>query len=362
MSHYSIIDQVDIGAAALSRGDNEKARESFCIAARELLVQAKKNQDPLRQQQIQQANKLLKQVQNLQPSSSLQEGSSLGDISGVNDSFLTEEVDTALSLDDVAGLESVKQAFKAKFLYPLKDPVNAKKYKQSGAGGMLLYGPPGTGKTFLVRALASELGAPVFVIKPSEIMDKYVGGSEQNLAALFDEARQHPLALVFIDEIDALAPSRTDNNDSVSQRLVPQLLAELDGFTANDNKLLFLGATNEPWSLDKAIMRPGRFDELCYVDLPSTGARTQILTQHLEGVPLQSSLNISNISDLTEGYSGADLFGLCMKATQAPYIELMETGVARDVALNDFETAILGMPRSINQEMLDRYQNFSNLR
>ena len=360
MSQYTVTEHVDLGTIALSRGDYGKAQTHFLTAARDLLAQAKVNQGELRQRQLDQANKLWKQAQQLD--AAIKPDLNNDKRTALSDDSRASLPQTDLSLDDVAGLDSVKQAFKAKFIYPLKDPVNAKKYKQSGAGGMLLYGPPGTGKTFLVRALASELGAPVFIVKPSEIMDKYVGGSEKNLADLFEEARQHPLALIFIDEIDALAPSRTDNNDSVSQRLVPQLLAELDGFTGNDNKLLFLGATNEPWSIDKAVMRPGRFDELCYVDLPNADARSQILTQHLDGVPLHENLKITDIATLTDGYSGADLSGLCLKATQAPYIELMETGNARNVNISDFETAISAMPKSVTQEMLDRYQHFSNAR
>jgi transitional endoplasmic reticulum ATPase len=248
--------------------------------------------------------------------------------------------------------------FNAKFIYPMRNAEQAARYKQSGSGGLLLYGPPGTGKTLLVRALAGEMGAPVYTVKPSEIMSKWVGEAEQNMAALFAEAASHPVSLVFIDEIDALLPARGGEGGGVMERLVPQILAELDGFERRRNRMLFLGATNEPWAIDRAVLRPGRLDELCYVDLPDQNARRLILESNLDGVPLAQDVDIAHLAEACEGYTGADLFGLAMKATQAAYLELIETGNERPVSQEDFEQVMQGMRRTVTPEMLARYQAF----
>jgi SpoVK/Ycf46/Vps4 family AAA+-type ATPase len=170
---------------------------------------------------------------------------------------------------DIAGLEDVKEDIRLKMIYPYTHPEFAARYRIRRGGGILLWGPPGTGKTMLARAVAGEIEAAFFTVKPSEIMSKWVGDSEHNVARLFSTAREHERSIVFIDEIEALIPARRDAQQGVMTRLVPQILAELEGFaTADQNPILFIGATNEPWSLDPAVLRPGRFDEKVYVGLP----------------------------------------------------------------------------------------------
>lgn len=360
MTHLATaLEQVDRGTGALARGDRGQARRCFLMASRELLIAAKDAPEEQRTLLMGQANRLLRNAQCLDGGG---EAPSVVGPAGATSSSAPFAIAGAsgLALADVAGLDEVKRSFKAKFLYPLRHPEAAARYKQTGAGGMLLYGPPGTGKTYLVRALAGELGAPVFTVKPSEILSKWVGESEQNLAKLFEQANHHPAALIFIDEIDALAPARSGGGgDSVMERLVPQLLAELDGFARRSNRLLFLGASNEPWALDPAMMRPGRFDELCFVGLPDSAARETMLAGHLEGVPVSREVKLAELAELTAGYTGADLFGISMKATQAAYVELIETGRERPVDRTDFEQAIAGTPHSVTPRMLQRYQDFA---
>lgn len=354
MNTADITQAIDRGLGALARGDHNQARNCFVDAAKGLLLEAKRNHGSRREHLAAQARRLIEQAARLEQEQ--------GGTEDAGDGAFKASRGGAITLDDVAGLDEVKRAFKAKFIYPLRHPEQAARYNQSGGGGILLYGPPGTGKTFLARALAGELQAPVFSVRPSEIMGPYVGESEQNLAELFSEARKHPLAVIFVDEIDALAPSRSGEAHDVMKRLVPQLLAELDGFQRHDNRLVFIGATNEPWSLDPALMRPGRFDELAYVGLPNTRAREQILAANLKEVYLEPGLTPATIAELTEGYSGADLFGLCLNTPQYAYLDLCENGVERPVTLEDFRRAIAAQPPSVTEEMLAKYAAFGQKR
>lgn len=357
MDITSLISLVEQGTAAFSTGNIDHAQQCFLNAARDLLLHARSSTGERRRQHVSQATRLMRKARMLQCSTK-DAGYAAQVVEKIDDTPFPITRSEGVSLSDVAGLEEVKRGFNAKFIYPLRNPDAAARYKQTGSGGVLLYGPPGTGKTFLVRALAGELGAPVFIVKPSEIMSKFVGETEQNMAALFEEASRHPVSLIFIDEIDALAPMRTGNGDNVMERLVPQLLAELDGFTQRKNKILFLGATNEPWALDPAMMRPGRFDELCYVGLPERAARHQILANQLTDVPLDQDIDLDQLAEMTDGCSGADLLGLTMKATQTAYIELIETGGERPVNLADFSRALAEMPRSVTPAMLTKFKSF----
>ena len=186
--------------------------------------------------------------------------------------------------DDVAGLEDVKEQIRLKLIYPFTHPEEAKRFGVRSGGGILLYGPPGTGKTLIAKAVAGELDAAFFTVKPSEIMSKWVGEAEQNVAALFDAARGYERAVIFIDEVESLLPSR-GGNSTVMNRVVPQFLAELDGMAGKHPGLLLIGATNVPWMIDDAAMRPGRFDEKIYVPLPDLPARQRILELNLRGPP-----------------------------------------------------------------------------
>jgi transitional endoplasmic reticulum ATPase len=212
-------------------------------------------------------------------------------------------------------------------IYPFLYAEKARRYGIRPGGGVLLFGPPGTGKTLVARAIAGELDAAFFAVKPSEIMSKWVGESEGNIAELFRTARENPLSIVFIDEIEALVPKRRDSQSTVMQRVVPQILAELEGFeSAGKNPILFLGATNEPWSLDPAILRPGRFDEKIYVGLPDLPARRQMLSMYLRGRPLAPEIDLDGLAARLEGYSGADIRNICNKAAAEAFLLSIEGG------------------------------------
>lgn len=285
-------------------------------------------------------------------------------------SFIPVERPT-ISFADIAGLEDVKEDIRLKMIYPFSHPEAAARYKIRRGGGILLWGPPGTGKTMMARAVAGEIEAAFFTVKPSEIMSKWVGDSEQNIEALFKSARSHERSIIFIDEIEALIPARRGESASpIMKRLVPQILAELEGFdTSSKNPLLFIGATNEPWSLDPAVLRPGRFDEKVYVGLPDVAARRKILELNLAGRPLGEDVDLDLLAEKTAGYSGADVKNICERAAADCFLRAVQSRHAGEgvdspdaedppIGLEDLLTAIREARPSVSADDLQQFLQY----
>jgi len=220
-----------------------------------------------------------------------------------------------ISWNDIGGLALIKQEMQEAVEWPLKyhgiftyaDAVPPK--------GILLYGPPGTGKTLMAKAAANESEANFISIKGPELLSKWVGESEKGVREIFRKARQAAPCIIFFDEIDAIAPKRGgDFGDShVTERLISQLLTELDGLEILTN-VLVIGATNRPDIVDPALLRPGRFDRLLYVPPPDRDSRVQILKIHIKKKPLDEALDIEKLADQTDGYTGADIASLSSAA------------------------------------------------
>jgi len=226
----------------------------------------------------------------------------------------------------------------------------AKKYGLKTGGGVLLYGPPGTGKTFLARAVAGELNLPFYMITAADIFGKYVGESEKRIRELFQLARKNPLSVIFIDELETIFSKRSDNIHETTRKVISYILQELDGVDQNKNPILLLGATNTPWLIDEAFLRPGRFDILAFVDLPDQPARVQILQTAFKPSELtQESGLLQYIADNTAGYSGADLNGVVSKIQQQAF----RRGDQSFTKMLAYEV-LLNSPPSPNQEMIAR--------
>src|SRR6185436_822702 len=203
----------------------------------------------------------------------------------------------SIRFDDVAGLDDVKEDIRLKMIYPFQHPELAERFGVRPGGGVLLYGPPGTGKTMLARATAAEVDATFFRISPADIMSKWVGEAEQNIKKLFDAATAEPRSIIFIDEIEALVPARRDEGSSVMQRVVPQILQGVEGFDKKAGRpILLMGATNVPWQLDPAMLRPGRFDQKIYIPLPDLAARRKMLDIHLSKRPVAEVVNLDALA------------------------------------------------------------------
>ena len=219
-----------------------------------------------------------------------------------------------ITLDDVGDMAEVKQAVTETVLWPLQYPDTFTTLGVTAPHGLLLYGPPGCGKTFLVKAIAGSGQANVLSVKGAELLSKWVGESEKAVRELFRRAREAAPTLVFLDEVDALAPTRGQSTDGgTTDRVVAALLTELDGVESLHD-VVVIGATNRPDLIDPALLRPGRLERLVYVPPPDAAARTAILTAAVKHVPLAEGIDLAALGGRTEGYSAADCAALVREA------------------------------------------------
>ena len=350
------------GISRYRQDDFPEAKYHFLKAAEYLLQLAKESKGGLKQTRMKKARKLIDLAKNLKAKRKAvreKAGGKDTDAGGVPDEWVLSEK-PKIRFDDIAGLNDVKEQIRIKMIYPFTHPQKAKKYKVRTGGGILLYGPPGTGKTMIAKAIAGELDATYFAIAPSEILNKWVGESEKNIRGLFDTARKSGKAIIFIDEVESLVPRRrAAESGGVMQRVVPQILGELDGMDKQEGTtLLFIGATNEPWNIDYAMLRPGRLDEKIYVGLPEEAARRKILEMNLDGVPLKEDVDFDDLTGKLEGYSGADIAYLCRKVAEKTFQESVEKGHERPVAKSDFRTVLRKLKPSVGRRDLQRFDTF----
>ncbi|MCL5788337.1 MAG: CDC48 family AAA ATPase [Candidatus Marsarchaeota archaeon] len=231
---------------------------------------------------------------------------------------------------EIIGLEDVKNELMEAVEWPLKYPQIYSKMNADLPKGVLLYGPPGTGKTMLARAAASESRANFISVSSSDLLSKWVGESEKALRELFRRAKQASPCIIFFDEIDALAPVRNRDDAQVTERLVSQLLTELDGLVKL-NGVVVMAATNRPDMIEPALLRPGRFDKLLYVPLPDRKAREEMLRMYVTRHP-STEIDVAKLADLTENYSGADLKGLVDRAVLLAIRQHIDTSKGLDGA------------------------------
>ena len=264
-----------------------------------------------------------------------------------------------IRFSDIAGLEDVKQEIYLKMIYPFQRPDLAQHFGVDVGGGMLMFGPPGTGKTMIAKAVACELDATMFVISPAQLMSKWVGEAEQNVKKLFEAAKAEPKAIIFMDECEALVPKRRDSGSTVMQRVVPQILQELEGFDRKAGRaLMFLGATNEPWQIDPAMMRPGRLDAKVYVPLPDAAARFRLFEIYLGKRPLAPDVDFAALVEQTAGYSGADIRAIGSRAATRPFLESVQGGEPRSITMADVLDVIDGLPPSVSAKDVKKYEQW----
>ena len=257
--------------------------------------------------------------------------------------------------DDIGGLDEARDQLREGVELPLKHPEAFRRLGIRPARGFLLYGPPGTGKTLLAKATARESEANFIATKSSDLLSKWYGESEQQIARLFARARQVAPTIVFFDEIDSLVPARGSGfgEPQVTERVVNAILAEMDGLEELHN-VVVIGATNRPSLIDPALLRPGRFDELIYVGPPDAAGRQRILAIHTSAMPLAKDVDLASLAERTELFTGADLEDLVRRAG---LIALRRGLDAAQVTKADFETALGDSRASVTPEMLDEYES-----
>ena len=246
---------------------------------------------------------------------------------------------STVRLADVGGMEHVKERLVSAFLAPMRNPEIRRLYGKSLRGGLLLYGPPGCGKTFLGRAIAGELGAQFVNVGLSDVLDMYIGASERNLHDLFTMARRKAPVVVFLDEVDAIGQKRSMTRNSGMRTVVNQLLSELDGVADDNAGVYVVGATNQPWDVDQALRRPGRFDRTVLVLPPDHPAREAIFRYHLRDRPIEA-IDPSELARLTDGYSGADIEHVCDTAAERAMMDGIRGGQVRMIRMDDLRAAL----------------------
>ena len=248
----------------------------------------------------------------------------------------------SITFADVGGMEALKEQIRLKIVYPARQPEIYAAYGKRSGGGLLLYGPPGCGKTYLARATAGELGAAFISVGVADVLEMWIGSSERNLKQIFSTARAHRPAVLFFDEVDALAADRSSFRNSAGRSVINQFLAEMDG-VGNDNKdVLIMAATNTPWHVDPAFRRPGRFDEVLFVPPPDAAARAAILAVLLRDRPV-AEMDIDRVAQRTDGFSGADLRGVVERALERKLASSLKDGKIRPVGTTDLVDAAKGI-------------------
>lgn len=234
-----------------------------------------------------------------------------------------------VSWDDIGGLETVKRELQETVQYPVEHPELFEKFGMSPSKGVLFHGPPGCGKTLLAKAIANECQANFISIKGPELLTMYFGESEANVRELFDKARQSAPCILFFDELDSIATKRGNSVGDAGDRVLNQLLTEMDGMTAKKT-VFVIGATNRPDIIDPALLRPGRLDQLIYIPLPDEESRYQIFRASLRKSPVSSKVDFKLLAKMTEGYSGADITAICQRACKNAISEDIAKDIERE--------------------------------
>ncbi len=349
---------------AYNEGNGAMAKRNYMMAAQTLLELAKVSSPKLKEARVTRARRLIEIADGIDgavarktfPAGSEAKAAEKAGEDGGRE-WSAAEV-PSIRFDDIAGLGDVKKAITTRMINPIKYPEKYKLYNKKTGGGVLLFGPPGTGKTMIAKAIACEVGAKFYAVKGSDIVSKWVGESERNINSLFETARADDLAIIFIDEMDSLFGKR--GVDTHNDKRVNEFLQQIDGFAGRSSNLLLLGATNRPWSVDGAALRPGRFSQKIYVPLPDAPARRFMFDRSLKGAPVADDVDIDELVAMTDGYSGADIEEVCDRAKEDPLLKSINSDSTVPIERIDFVNALKAVPPSVSQKEIERFELFIN--
>lgn len=334
------------------------AKDNYMKAAEVMFVIAQKSTKNLKQVRTEKAKKLLLIAEQIdEKTGKRQQTAKTKETKTSKESGLKVSKIPDVKFDDIIGLDKVKKSIYTRMILPLLHKDKYGLYKKKTGGGVLLYGPPGTGKTTIAKAIANEVGASFFLVKGSDIMNKYVGESEKNIAKLFDDARNEELAIIFIDDMDSLFMQR--GQDIHNDERVNEFLQQIDGFMGKSGNVLMLGATNRPWAIDSAVKRPGRFSEHVYIPLPDQFGRREMFNKFLEDLPLSKDIDFQELVMKTELFSGADMYELCDQAKIEPLLKYIESNTVHEITHNDFLEALKTVRPSIDQSEVKKFELYN---
>ena len=382
ISRYYQDYKADMDAARLaeSRGNLEGARRLYRQAAMDLCQMAAlesgetKKERTLHAEQVLQKAESLKHVNQPIPTGGAPASTS-GSVSQPGKQAVNGTADEnnpwadegipSTTFDDVIGMEDVKKLIRSRVIDQIRYPELYAQYGLKGGTGVLLFGLPGTGKTTIARAIAHEIGAPLYTVKISDVLSKWVGESEKRISQLFDKARQSPISMIFFDDFDALGTERQeDSQHANSNKIIVELINQMDGFHQNTNTIVLLAATNKPWMIDSALMRPGRFEHHIYVPLANHDARIALIKHNLGNVPVESGLDFDHISDLLTGYNGADIVSVVSSAKLAAVQRAKEMKNRGEegfspIRFEDFSSAAAAHKSSVNPNDIVKLRQYA---
>ena len=274
--------------------------------------------------------------------------------------FTPAEDGSGIRFDDVIGLEKAKREAMDSIVIPMQNPELYERFKKKVGGGILLYGLPGTGKTMFAQAVANEVDAKFYQVKCSDVVSKWVGETEGNIKKLFKEARSHPRSIIFFDEFDAIGGRRGRDTGTYHDTLVAELLSQMQGFDRNDSTLFLIAASNRPWDIDSAMLRPGRFSKRIFVGLPNIPERLEMIRKQFEGVPVSDDVDLERISHETDGFSGADVVELCEQMKMSAIRRAYTTGdiEGSEITREDADCARSQVSSSVSQDDVRQLEEF----
>ncbi len=370
----------DTAREAQRRGNIDGARQLYREAALYLCKMAELESGETRKQRIYHAEQVMNLANNISEAKPVVSNDAPGSnkpVSGSNNGVIPNPLDQQTpddnpwksegipytTFDDVVGMEDVKELIRSRVIDQIKYPELYAQYGLKGGTGVLLFGLPGTGKTTIARAIAHEINAPLYTVLLSDVLSKWVGESEKLIKQLFEKARSSKTSLIFFDDFDSLGMQRQDDGNH-NNKIIVELINQMDGFKKNQNTIVLLAATNKPWMIDSALMRPGRFEHHIYVPLANHDARIMLIKKNLGEVPVEEGLDYDRISDLLKGYNGADIVsvvkGAKVRALQRSK-EMLDKGEegTSPVSELDFEEAATSHKSSVDPQDVARLREYA---
>lgn len=370
----------DTAREAQRRGNIDGARQLYREAALYLCKMAELESGETRKQRIYHAEQVMNLANNLSEAKPVVSNDAPGSnkpVPGSNNGVIPNPLDQQTpddnpwksegipdtTFDDVVGMEDVKELIRSRVIDQIKYPELYAQYGLKGGTGVLLFGLPGTGKTTIARAIAHEINAPLYTVLLSDVLSKWVGESEKLIKQLFEKARSSKTSLIFFDDFDSLGMQRQDDGNH-NNKIIVELINQMDGFKKNQNTIVLLAATNKPWMIDSALMRPGRFEHHIYVPLANHDARIMLIKKNLGEVPVEEGLDYDRISDLLKGYNGADIVsvvkGAKVRALQRSK-EMLDKGEegTSPVSELDFEEAATSHKSSVDPQDVARLREYA---